>query len=234
MKKQLIIAIAVFAVGFAVGYGITWLLVSGGGPSEPSARAEVPSTLKSKDAAPAAAKPAPRADAAKPAAKPEAGGADEIGTAPVASTKAPAGTSAGAKVGTKPAAAAAPGEMPRPTGQDVAAAKPKPTTWWDSCVGKTCAVDWGEVRGGISIRKGTIKHGARVDWKLRFGGAARIETVKTTQKTFTVHGVGLGLDGLPTCAEVEYTRRGKTVRGIVALKLGSKRISMNPIATPVP
>lgn len=227
MKQQLLISVVVFTVGFGLGYGVTWLLVSKG--DDDAASSEGPSSLPPKSAA--LTPPTP------PAATPDA--AEQPEPEAAADVQADAGPTAEADGEAVPeadaaAAASAEPDVPAaPAEPDVPPPPPRELPWWDRCVGKKCEVDFGELTGGLTVRKGSIEHGTRVDWTLRFGGAQRVDVIPTNRPlTVEVRGVGIGGDGKPTAAEIEYRKGGRTIVGIIALKIGNKRITMSPPAQP--
>jgi hypothetical protein len=204
-RKQLITALIVFVVGFTVGYGFTWVLVDD--PSEEDAGAG----LRSKDAE---SESNPRADA---------GTSRDVVAQEDTQASPDTGTTKAADAG--PASVKADASDPVPK-QDAATA---PKKWWNACAGRKCQLDFGGVRGGLSVRRGTIKHGTVIDWNLRFGNARRIDILPTDTKVVVmVRAVGLDSKGEPIAAEIEWKSGGQVVVGIISLQPGDKRVIMRP------
>ncbi len=108
---------------------------------------------------------------------------------------------------------------------------PAPVTapWWKVCLGRRCEVDFGGIRGGLSIRRGSIKHGSVVDWNLRFRNAKRIEILPTDRSVIVqLRAVGLDGKGKPSVAEVEWKTGRQTIVGVISLSPGDKRVTMRP------
>ena len=130
-RQQIITAIGVFVVGFGLGYGATWILVSDGEQEKTTPSASVvagPDAQKEKDTA---------SDAS---ALTEQSPDTEEKVPVVADTS---------------VASAGPD-----TEVDKDEPPEKEAPWWKACLGKNSKVDFGGVRGGLSIRRGSIKHGS--------------------------------------------------------------------------
>ena len=99
--------------------------------------------------------------------------------------------------------------------------------WWDVCLGKKCAVDFGGIKTGLSIRRGTIDHNQKVDWNLRFKKAQRLNILPTDRRV-KVELVAVGFDGKgkPAVAQVNWSDKGRAVSGVISLQPGDKRVRL--------
>ncbi len=242
--KGLWIWVAIFAVGFGLGYLLTTLAVSG--PEEhvrETARSQ--DTARSPaDAAPSKAPPAEALAEARgltgmPAVPPPVAAPPPVTPQPAA-TKAPEAPSpprgpTGAET-PKPEDPAAPSD---PAVQEPPPAEPPEVVdeqparpWWQACRASICKVDFGAITGGLTIRRGHVVHGSRVDWQADFGGGERLSVLPTEGEIqVRVEGVGLAADGQPIAAEIVYRAGERELRGVIKLDLGSpdKRITMQPM-----
>ena len=215
MQRRLLIVLVVFVAGFGVGYGITWLLVGSAGREATPAR---PTEL--------AATPAP--ETLKPdatAGAPDAVAADAGPTGPAADTTAAATTDAG--VAPTPDVIALDSVAVDSGAADAAAVAPKAA--WEACVGHACRLDFGKITGGISIRKGSLDNGAEVDWDKDFAKADKIGTLDSGPNV-KVEVIAVGLTGgEPTAAYVvRKTKRGE-MKGVIALRIGDKKLELVPL-----
>ena len=199
-REQIITAIGVFVVGFGLGYGATWILVSDDdqGKDAPSAPVAAGADIQENVASQGDTSPAP---------------------SPEADTHSASSTDTG------------PGEPAEaPDTKTVEEAPPQEEApWWKACLGKPSKVDFGGVRGGLSIRRGSIKHGSIVDWNLRFKNARRLEILPTDRSaTVLLRAVGLSGSGQPVAAEIEWKTARQTIVGVISLQPGDKRVTMQP------
>lgn len=219
MSRRFLVIALVFAVGFGVGYAATWLIV--GSPDK--APAPSPATVASK--APTA--PAPETTPATTApSEPDV----IVAAAPDAS---PAESDAAVAANDPDTAEAPDAAVLAP---DVAAVETAPSaepdaspeapkTWWDACKGKVCLVDWGRVSGGISVREGTLEHGAEVDWAGTYAKAEKVGSLEAKRNMkVEVYAVGFA-EGKPVAAWIKY----KNLKGIIALSFGDKAITFKPL-----
>jgi hypothetical protein len=229
MQRRTLIILAVFVAGFGAGYGTTWIVVG-----SPTAATK---------AGPAIA-PAPTNVAALADAGGSPGAVSDAGVA-AAGTGAPegdAGTSAaGADAATEDAAtsvAAAPdagpegvaGVAPPTAPPDPAVGDPKTPT--SLCVNAVCRIDFGKVSGGLSVREGHLEDGQVIDWARDFGKAEKIGTIPHSARNkptrVEVKAIGLA-DGEPAAAWVVYKgKKGKSLEGVIALRLGEKSVTLVP------
>ncbi|MCB9728396.1 MAG: hypothetical protein H6744_04280 [Deltaproteobacteria bacterium] len=231
----------VFAVGFGAGYGLMSLAVGEPASAEPQA--------VDKQAEPAAPAAAVEATAAEPApAEPEVAAVAEPAVAAAVEVPPPVDTPAEPAVAEP--AAEAPGAVDAPGAEgepavaepaepgesaEVGTAEPAEPSWWDACVGKVCAVDFGAITGGLLVRKGTVEHGATIDWGRDFAGKPRIDVLPTEANVkVKVRGVALDADGVPAAAEVLWRNGDATVEGVISLNLGEadKRVRFIPPTAP--
>jgi hypothetical protein len=216
---------AVFGGGFVVGYALMSLVVADPGTTDGpvavgdsvDAAAAEPAPEHGLDPDPdPALEPAPASPAAPAAAEPAA-------PAPPPTVAAPE----------EPA----PPEDPAaadPTAEE-AAADPADQPWWEACHGRTCRVEFGQITGGLSIRKGSVSHGSTVDWDATFARAARIEVLPTSPRTdVEVLGIGLSPTGAPAAAEIRWKKGSRAVLGVISLDLGDpgKQVVMRPVTAP--
>ncbi len=220
MATRLLLPLAVFGVGFGLGYGLTFFLVdepdatatqaSVAATTEPGVQVDAPSALASDTALPLGRGAA--GDGELPTEASEDGDEERVKATP---DPAPADDQGDAEAGS-------PDSPPAPP---EAAAPP----WWDACRGKRCLVDFGGLTGGLSVRRGSVEHGAVVDWDKDFAGAKRIE-VLPTDAALRVQVVAIALDvqGRPAAAQIEWRRGGDTLAGVIALSVGDKQVTMRP------
>ncbi len=223
----------VFAVGFGAGYGLMSLAVGEPASAEPQAVLQPP-------APPPAAEPAPgeevaAAEPVAPAAEPEApaeGAVPPVVDAPAEPVVAEVAALDLAE-DEAPAAPDEPAEVAAPA--EVEPAAPAEPTWWDACVGKVCAVDFGAITGGLLVRRGTVEQGATINWDTDYAGAPRIDVLPTEPNIkVRVHGVALDADGVPAAAEVVWNNGAAKIAGVISLNLGdaTKRVRFIPPTTP--
>jgi len=206
MQRRLVIVGIVFVVGFGLGYGATWLLVGPPGivrpevepPPTPPVTAAVADSVPPAEAPPQP--PTPVADADVQAAEPVAGDAAAPPTeAPVAVVPAPDAPPAKPEVARGPEA---------------------------ECVDATCRLDFGEITGGISVRRGRLNDGQDVDWDKDFGDAAKIGLIPAGDKVrVEVRGIGYA-DGKPVAASVVFRNRSVSLSGVIALVVGDKSLQL--------
>ena len=219
MSRRFLVIALVFAVGFGVGLGATWLLV--GSPDK--APQPIATPAPTAPTAPVAVTTPPPAETSEPpathVAEADAGATPEAdGAAP--SDAPPADDSAVAVPSEAPdtAVAVAAPDVAAPVGGDADA-------WWNRCHGKVCLVDWGRVSGGISVRDGTIEHGEEVDWSKTFAKADKVGTIEA-KKNMKVEVLAIGMvDGKPGAAWIKYRK----TKGVIALTFGDKSISFKPL-----
>lgn len=214
MQRRLIIVAIVFVVGFGVGYGATWLLVGDPGLVRP----EAPATAET------GAPPAPELAPEPPATAPTAAAPDAPPPAEPSPAAAPSAPDAPPAPDTPPSDGAEPSEPTAPE----AAIPEVPATPEAACVGKTCRLDFGDVSGGISVRRGTLTDGQPVDWDRDFGAADKLGLIPAGPKVkVEVRAIGY-TDGQPAAAQVVYRHRAVSVRGIISLVVGEKRLRLQP------
>ncbi len=217
MQRRLIIVAIVFVVGFGVGYGATWLLVGAPGLVRPEAPVAALDAPQPSPEAPAPIQPAVPADAppeAPPAVPGAAAPADPAAAAPVDPTA--------ADPAVEPAAA------PDAPADPEAAIPEAPATPEAACVGNTCRLDFGDVTGGISVRRGTLTDGQPIDWDRDFGASDKLGLIPAGPKVkVEVRAIGYA-DGQPAAAQVVYRHRAVSVRGVISLVIGDKRLRLLP------
>lgn len=224
MQRRILLIAVVFVAGFGIGYGITWLFV--GSPERGEAvgerRADRMRTDGQVDAQAVPAGPdaanAPQPDAASLAAVPDAAtppsDVPQVALAPDA----------------VPAVAVADVAAPAPEVVAEVAAAPSAPREIDVCLNKVCRIDFGGVAGGISVRKGKLEHGAEVVWERDFGRADKVGTLDA-DRTVRVEVLGIGLtDGVPSAAYIARKLKRGTQTGVIALKIGDRRLSLVPIS----
>lgn len=226
MKQRLIASGLVFAVGFTIGLGLTWALLGDqpdGDPSDLTAAAEGDQLADDDEPAPIeAAEPANAADAPEP-------DADQQGEDEVAGDDAPAGEEPAQN---EPAAADPPAQG-EPADEAPAADEPtadspalKSNAWWKGLEGKRRKVDMGQTKA-LSIRKGTIKDGEKLDWSKRFGTAGRIGLLYAAEENIvTVHAVAVNAAGNPVAAQITLEKQGKETTGVIALHTQGLKVSL--------
>ncbi len=227
MQRRILLIAIVFVAGFGIGYGITWLFV---GSSERAESSQVaggqPEGRPGADRVAAApVEPAATPDASAPAGAPEgadviagamapdAGPAADVAVVAEADAVVPAG--AGAEAAPDVVAAA----------PEVAAAEPAE---WERCLNKVCRIDFGGVSGGISVRKGKLEHGQAIEWDRDFGKADKVGTLDS-DRNVRVEVLAIGLtDGQPAAAYISRKLKRSTQTGVIALRIGERRLSLVP------
>jgi hypothetical protein len=211
MQRRLLLIALVFVAGFGAGYGLTWLLVGSPergpapGPSGPSPVPTASADVVSGDTAPPSAPPA--GDTSNPT--------PDVAVVPDTVLLAPDTA--------VPTDAASPD-----TAGPVEVAEPEPKEW-ERCLNKVCRLDFGGVNGAISLRRGKFDHGATVDWEKDFGRAEKIGSLDS-DKTIRLEVLAIGLaDGEPAAAYVNRKLKKTTQTGVIALRIGDKRLSLVPI-----
>lgn len=219
MQRRILLIAVVFVAGFGIGYGMTWLFVGSpdrGAAGQPEPRA----ALKSE--------PSP-AQPVQPAVAPDAsvGGGDAVvaaDTSQAASDVALAVADAGPRGSDAADAQAVVAVADAVKAPEVAAPREI-----DLCLNKVCKIDFGGVSGGISVRKGKLEHGAEVDWDKDFGRADKVGTLDS-ERNVKVEVLGIGLTGgEPTAAYIARKVKRGTQKGVIALKIGDRRLSLVPL-----
>jgi hypothetical protein len=222
MQRRILLIAVVFVAGFGIGYGITWLFVGSPERGEAALLAQPrPEAVAGQATAaqPAGVTAAPSADVVEPVAADVAATPDTASPQPDTAVAAVADTgptalevAAAPDVTVSPEVAAAPAESPL-----------------DRCLNKVCRVDFGGVSGGISVRKGKLEHGAEVVWDRDFGRADKVGTLDS-EKNVKVEVLAIGLtDGEPSAAYISRKLKRSTQTGVIALKIGERRLSLVPI-----
>ncbi|MCB9736307.1 MAG: hypothetical protein H6745_27305 [Deltaproteobacteria bacterium] len=237
MNKRIVVILGVFVVGFAIGWGVTSLVVTGSGPA---AVATAPPPTAAPDAGGAATvagagEPAPAADAGGSALVATAGAAEAA--ADVVDAPPDAGAVAAADPDTveaaEPDTAVGAPETAPPVFEADTVEAPAPAAdlpWWDACRDKKCRVDFGRVTGGVSVRRASLEHGATVDWQRDFDKKKKLGVLSAGADVWvTVHGVGM-TDGEPSAASITFKGGGETLTGVIALSIGDKQIKFVPPA----
>lgn len=222
MQRRTLIILAVFVAGFGAGYATTWLVVGAPAvaPKAGPAIAPAPTNVAvGPDAGGSNAAPSDSAVAAASTAPPEA----DAGSVAVAGEVAE-------DAATSVAAAPDAGAQAVAGGPDAAGGEVKTPT--SLCVNAICRIDFGKVSGGLSVREGKLEDGQVVDWAHDFGKADKIGTIphaghgKPTR--VEVKAIGLA-DGEPAAAWVVYKpKKGRTLEGVIALRLGDKSVTLVP------
>ena len=192
----------VFLVGFMIGYAMMSLVIE-----EPAAEELSEETMAT------VAQPAPqRAPIQLPALDVDA---------PSAETDDPPSSVAGEVTELEPeiidTATEAVPEIPRP--------------WWEACQGRRCRLDFGGIRGNLTMRKASLVHGSTIDWATDMGSKPRIYSLPTVRPLeVQVEAIAMSPKGVPTAAEIVWSRKGRLLRGVITLDLGEpgKRIVMHP------
>ena len=197
--------VAVFAAGFVIGYGLMSLAVEVPPPAPPADdQSPVATQAVTPEQAPVAAAPA----------------------SPVVADTAPEAPPKAAPVDAKPATAP-PVDLVK--ADEPPPAPPKPATWWDKCRGTTCAVDFGLLTGGLSLRRAHLLHGTTIDWEKDYAATERIGLLKVSRNQLVeVKGVALDAQGQPAAAEISFTEAGKKMSGVISLRPGDKTIRFVP------
>jgi hypothetical protein len=212
MNQRIAISLGVFVVGFGLGYGATYMLV--GSNTETPNEASGPETASRGNSS-------------------SVGGAETSETEPVTpvSTGKVSGTVSNEDKGTggEPTAGGKATDVDNPTSKPVKALgiAEKKMPWWKACLGKLCTVDFGGIKSGLSIRRGSLVHNKKVDWNIRFKKAERLEILPTDRRV-KVRLLGVGFDGKgnPAVAHVRWSDRGRKVSGVMSLMPGDKRVSL--------
>ena len=210
MRKRLLIPLAVFVIGFGLGYGLTWVLV---GSSDPQPIAAAPKTPKATEQA---------------SAPPLATQTDVV--VPKASDPTEGTTTHQTDLGrVRPPAEPTPDAGPLPT-KAAEPVLPEKSAWWDRCRDARCKVDFGALTGALSIRSGSIKHGASVDWARDFGNATRLGLLPVGPSVrVDVAAVALDKNDQPIAAQITWREAGNTIRGVIALQVGDKKLRLVPL-----
>ena len=208
MNPRIVISLGVFVVGFGLGYGATYMLV--GGSSDTEATETTPPTASISSGVSVAE--TANGDSAKQAPVPKKLVAPEAQAAEPPKAK---------KLAKEPVVK----EAPEPLAKPVPTEKAKP--WWEVCLGKKCAVDFGGIKTGLSIRSGSITHKQTIDWNLRFKKAKRLNILPTDRRV-KVQLVAVGFDGKgkPAAAQVKCSDKGTSVSGVISLQPGDKRVKL--------
>lgn len=225
MQRRILLIAVVFVAGFGIGYGITWLFVGsperGEAVGEPRADRERPDGPVAVQAVPAGPDVAV---APQPDATVQGAAAADAATAP----------SDVPQVAAVPDAAPAVADVAAPAPEVVAEVAPTPSEPTavreiDVCLNKVCRIDFGGVAGGISVRKGKLEHGAEVVWERDFGRADKVGTLDA-DRTVKVEVLGIGLtEGVPSAAYISRKLKRGTQTGVIALKIGERRLSLVPL-----
>ena len=198
--------LAVFLVGFVIGYGLMSFAI------EPPSAEELPIAIAEAPAEPAPIElPALEVPEVPTPASPEVPTpAEPVAQAPPA----PEVTSLAPEVIDTESAAP---EIPRP--------------WWEACQSRRCRLDFGGISGNLTIRKASLVHGSTIDWATDMSAKPRIESLPT-ERPLELHVEAIAMDeaGNPTAAEIVWKKRGRAIRGVIALDLGEpgKRVVMHP------
>jgi len=244
MKERLIASGVVFAVGFGIGLGLTWALLA----KKPNT-AEDPAVAEAQDNADFAAAPLNDPQAPASDAVPEAG-TGEARTADNNAPPAPADKDNLDEEPDEPEAASPESDEPTDDADKPAATDtpdkpvaqpgvepeveiaPKSNAWWKGLAGKRCRVDLGRARA-LTIRKGTIEDGEKLDWSARFGGNARVGVLFAAEENFvTVKGVATNAAGTPVAAQVTVEKDGNKTTGIIALHTQGLKVTLYPVDAP--
>ncbi|PKN58373.1 MAG: hypothetical protein CVU56_05745 [Deltaproteobacteria bacterium HGW-Deltaproteobacteria-14] len=102
--------------------------------------------------------------------------------------------------------------------------------WWERCKGRACAMDFGRVSGGVTVRKGEIEHGTDVVWRDSFAAADRVGSLPAKDGLVVeLHAVGMQ-HKLPVAAWITWRDGARELTGVIALNIGDKVIKMVPPA----
>lgn len=201
MSRGIASWLAVFVVGFVIGYGLMSLAV------DMPAEAGPPTASEPGDAV--------AADAlAESAALSAVASADQLIDQPIV----PSDPSAVHPQIDAPAVPTAP------------TPPPEPKAAWDACNGQRCILDFGILKGGLSVRAGKVEHGSTVDWQRDFSQGKKLD-ILPIKRNFVVDVRGVGLDdiGQPLAVEIGYTKEGKKRVGVVSLQPGDKTLTLRPV-----
>lgn len=217
MQRRLLIIALVFVVGFGVGYGITWLLVGSGGRSQEHDLTDSPLVETDTAVARSDARDAPRET--DPGVGRDTGGDTLVS----ADGERDAESADGQRTASDSEAAASAGDASGRAGTDAAQAD------WDRCHERMCRVDFGRVKGGISIRKGSLVHAQPMEWDRDFARADKIGVLEVDDDV-RVEVLAVGLtDGEPAAAYIVEKVGRNAVRGVIALRIGEKVIRLVPV-----
>jgi hypothetical protein len=103
--------------------------------------------------------------------------------------------------------------------------------WWERCRNQKCRVEFGDIEGGLLIRKGALEHGVTLDWQKTFAGAPRVDVLPTVPGIeLELRAVAMDVHGKPAAAEIIWNQGEKRIAGVIALDLGamSKQVVMVP------
>lgn len=206
MNQRIAVSLGVFVVGFGLGYALTHMLVGGKAEGPGEAEAATASAERHNEAADGVAntKANHGVDAKRDGKAPK----DEAATKGVSKVEPETAPNDEGKAGKKATANA---------------------SWWESCLGKTCKVDFGGIKRGLSVRRGAIEHGKRVDWDLRFKRAPRVEILPTDRNIkVLLEAVGFDGKGKPVVAQIRWSDKGRDISGVISLHPGDKTVSMVP------
>lgn len=100
---------------------------------------------------------------------------------------------------------------------------------WKELKGKTCRVGLAEVGfQSLSLRRGKLRHGAKVSWQKSFSKRRRIGRIQAdANPVVQVEGIGLDKEGQPAVAYVKIVETGK--KGVISLQVEGKQIQLFPI-----
>ncbi len=236
MKQRIIASVVVFSVGFGIGLGLTWALLAKApaegtdnqqAAAQPDAELVDDATLTEpvepvRDAKPPAAD-APEPEAEQPEAEePEA--EEPAHEAKEEPTEAP-------KV--EPEDKVEPIKLQPVEEPERDAAEPEPAprsnAWWKGLVGQKVRIDLGKTKA-LTIRRGELEDGEKLDWSRRFGTAPRVGLLYAAEKNFaTVLGVAVNAAGTPVAAKVSVEQKGVKVTGIIALHTRGLKVTLYPV-----
>ena len=215
MNPRIAISLGVFVVGFGLGYGATYMLVGSGNESAteetPVPTAAISNENSATDGGGEGKKQAEEsANSGEPKAEPK----PNKGKSPSS---------------VRPSKGAEPKKEPMKVEVKKASSQPG-EKWWEACLGKLCGVDFGGIKTGLSIRKGTLTHKQTVDWNLRFRRAKRINILPTDRKVkLKLIAVGFDAKGKPAAAHISWKDNGVSISGVISLQPGNRRVQMLPL-----
>jgi len=247
MKQRLIASGLVFAVGFGIGLGLTWALLARGNTNVAAA----PAAVAGPGSGPIVELPS---NESVPEEQVEAAPASEEGPAAIASTEGTAPPEAApleeeadaAQEGTEGTAAPQPADDSNVAGDSMAnentdteaeedaesqdsAAAANSNAWWRGLAGKRCRVDLGQTRA-LSIRRGTLKDGDRLDWGSTFSTNPRLGLMYTEEENIVlVHGVATNSAGTPVAAHVTLNKQDRETSGVIALHTQGLKVTLHPV-----
>ncbi len=243
MKQRIIASVVVFSVGFGIGLGLTWALLSkqpaDAAPQatgdDPQAAAQPAADLPTepveavREATPPAAD-APEPEAEQPGEEPAADepeADDPEADMPEAEAPAAKTPEAPAEEKVEPIKLQ-PVEEPE---EDTAEPEPAPKSnaWWKGLSGKKVRIDLGKTKA-LTIRRGELEDGEKLEWSRRFGTSPRVGLLYAAEKNFaTVHGVAVNAAGTPVAAKVTVQQKGVEVTGIIALHTQGLKVTLYPV-----